>query len=121
MTYEISLSEDGTYIRLHIFDAVNGEMERKLAENVIKEAKLHKINKFLIDVRGTPNIASVAEQYRFGYEDMNRFGLERDSRIAILADTDDTSHNFIETVFVNAGYICRIFADEDAALKWFEE
>ena len=121
MNYEISLSEDGTYIRLRIFEAVNGEMERKLAENVIKEAKQHKINNYLIDVRGTPNIANVVEQYRFGYEDMKRFGLDLDSSIAILADANDTSHNFIETVFVNAGYNCRIFADEGAALKWFEE
>jgi hypothetical protein len=121
MKYKISLSEDGTYVRIRFFEAITGEMEKKVAENAIKDAKQREINKFLVDVRGPPNIASSLEQYFFGYKDMNQFGLDRGSRIAVLADANDKSHDFIETVFVNAGYVCRIFPDEDAAFKWLGE
>ncbi len=51
--------------------------------------------------------------------DVKLFGLNRNSRIAILVDLNDKSHNFIETVLRNAGYNCRIFFNEDAVVKWF--
>ncbi|MFC1812895.1 hypothetical protein ACFL03_09395 [Thermodesulfobacteriota bacterium] len=121
MRYKISLSENGTYVRIRVFEAITGEIEKEFAEIAIKDAKQRKISKFLVDVRGTLNIASSLEQYLFGYEDMNQFGLDRGSRIAVLADANDKSHNFIETIFVNAGYHCRIFTDEDAASKWLGE
>lgn len=121
MKYKISLSEDGTYIRIRVIEAITGEVEKDFAENAIKEAKQHKISRFLVDVRGILNIASSLEQYLLGYEDMKQFGLDRGSRIAVIADANDKSHKFIETVFVNAGYRCRIFPDEDIALKWLGE
>ena len=121
MNYKISLSEDGTHIRIRVFEAITAEMEREFSKRAIKDAKQMKTNKFLVDVRGTPNISGSLEKYLFGYRDMHQFGLDRSSRIAILADENDKSHDFIETVFVNAGYLCRIFSDEDAALKWFRE
>jgi hypothetical protein len=121
MKYKISISEGGTYIRIRVFEAITGEMERNFAQNAIKDAKNVKVNKFLVDVRSSPNIASSLEKYFFGYRDMHQFGLDRGSRIAVLADANDKSHDFIETVFLNAGYQCRIFPDEDAALKWLGE
>jgi len=118
MKYKISLSDDRTYVRIRVLRAITGKMEREFAENAIQDAKQRKIRKFLVDVRGTPNIASSFEHYSLAYEDMNKFGLDKDSRIAVLADANDKSHDFIETVFVNAGYHCHIFSEEDTALKW---
>lgn len=121
MKYKISLSEDGTYIRIRVFEVVTGDMEREFAEKAIKEAKQLGINNYLVDVRGTQNIAAIFEQFLFAYKDMDRFALEKSSRIAILADIGDNSHGLVETVFQNAGYNCRIFSDEDSALKWLGE
>ena len=103
MKYKISLSKDKAYVRIRVFEAFNGKTEKEFAENAIKDAKQHKINKFLVDVRGTPNIASSLEKYLLAYVDMDQFGLYRGSRIAILADENDESHNLVETVFINAG------------------
>jgi hypothetical protein len=121
MKYKIAISKDGTYIRIRVFEAITGEMERNFAQNAIKDARRWKTNKFLVDVRGTLNITSSLEKYLFGYKDMNQFGLDRVSGIAVLADANDKSHDFIETVFLNAGYQCRIFPNEEAALKWLGE
>ncbi len=121
MKYTISLSEDGTYVRIRVFEVITGDMEREFAEKAIKEAKQHGIKKFLVDVRGTINIAAIFEQFLFGYKDMDQLALERFSSIAILADPNDKSHDLIVTVFQNAGYNCRLFSDEDSALKWLGE
>ncbi len=120
MKYKISLSEDKTFLRVRVFETINGKMEREFARNAIKIAKEHKIDNFLVDVRGTSNIANSIEHYLLGYEDINKFGLNRNSKIAILADANDLSQNFIETIISNAGYRCRVFSYEDAALKWLE-
>jgi hypothetical protein len=121
MKYTITLSDDGTYIRVRVFEAITGEFEKEFAETAIKEAKRHGIKKFLVDVRATSNIAATYEQVLFAYKDMDRLELDRISRIAILVDAGDQSHDFIETVLLNAGYNCRLFTDEDSALEWLVE
>jgi hypothetical protein len=121
MEYEISLSEDRTYVRIRVFKAITGELEKEFAGNAIRDAKERQIHKYLVDVRGTPNIATSSEQYFFGHKEMDQLGLDRGSRIAVLVDAEDSSHDFVETVFVNAGFACRIFRDNDAALKWLAE
>jgi hypothetical protein len=121
MKYKMSLSKNGTFLEIRVLEAVTGNLEREFAERAIKDAKQKKMSNFLVDVRGIPNKASSVEQYFFGHKEVNQLGLDRGSRIAILANEDDKSHNFIETVFVNAGYRCRIFQDEDSAVKWLGE
>ena len=121
MAYIISVSEDGTYVRIRVLGAITGDAEKEFAEKAIKEAKQHGIKKFLVDVGGTQNIAAIFEQFLFAYKDMNHLALEKSSRIAILADPGDRSHDLIETVLRNAGYDCRLFSDEDSALKWLGE
>ena len=118
MNYKISLSEDGTFIRIRVYVAINGETEKEFAGKAITEAKQRNINRFLVDVRGVRNVAKSFQQYLFGYEDIDRLGLSQSSKIAVLADETDRTHDFIETVLVNAGYDCRLFSDEKAALDW---
>ena len=52
---------------------------------------------------------------------MKRLDLQRDVRSAILVDSGDHSHDFVETVTQNAGYVVRVFDDEAAAIAWLEE
>jgi hypothetical protein len=121
MKYELSLSEDRTYVRVRVLKPITEALEREFAQNAIKDAKRLDIAKFLVDVRGIPNVASSFEQCLFGYKAMNQFGLGRNARIAVVVDADDKSHDFIETTLVNAGYRCRLFPDADSALQWLGE
>jgi hypothetical protein len=118
MSYKISLSEDGTHILVRVLEDINGLLEKAFAQDAIVKAKQHGLTNFLVDVRGTRNTAGFIDHYQLGYHVMNEFGLDKTSKIAILADPDDQSHDFIETVFTNAGYRCRVFSDKDTALKW---
>lgn len=120
MKYEISLSDDGNYLEIRLFQFITGDLEREFAERAIRDANKHKVSRFLVDVRGTPNIASFVDQYFFGHREMAQFGLDKSSRIAILTGDDDHTHHFIETVLVNAGYRCRSFRSRDAAVDWLE-
>ncbi len=121
MKYEIMLSEDKTYLRVRVFDTINEKLSKEFAGEAIKEAKQLNIKKFFIDVRGSRNTSGTFHQYLFGHKDLSRLGLEKLSKIAILTDEDDKSHDFIETVMCNAGYKCHLFQSERSVLEWFEE
>ena len=121
MNFETTLSRDGTYVIVRVKEDISAEMEREFAEQAIRLAKKHNIKRFLVDVRGIPNVAGSLDNYLFAYEDITRFGLDATSRIAVLASPDDRSHDFIETVLRNAGYNCRMFSAEKNALEWFRK
>jgi len=121
MKYNITLSGDGIYLRVQVSETITVDLTREFAKKAIEEAKQKGINRFLVDVRNVQNISSTMEKYTFGHNDLDLFGLDRLSKIAILAKSGDQSHNFIATVLSNAGYRCTLFADEALALKWLVE
>jgi hypothetical protein len=121
MKYEISMSGSRRYIKVRVDEVINAELEREFSYKTIQEAKKHNIKNFLVDVRNVSNVAGNLENYVFAYKNMRQFGLEKDSKIAVLVNPDDKSHDFIETVFRNAGYSCVIFTDEKTAIDWLEE
>ena len=118
MNFSIHFPDEADFVNIIVHDDVNGETQRELAQNAIELAKEKGVNKFLVDVRGVKNTAATFEQYQLGYKDMAKFLLDRGSKIAICVDTHDHSHDFIETVFKNAGYHCHIFRDQPEALDW---
>lgn len=118
MQYKISLSEDGTYIRVQVFEPVTAKMLGELADKAIALARQHRILKHLVDVRQVSNVSSPVEQYQLAHEDAKQMALDPLSRIAVLVNPQDPSHDFMETVLQNAWYNCRLFADEKTALKW---
>ena len=121
MRYNIILSDDGTYLRVQALETITGKLAREFAKKAIEEAKKQNIKRFLVDVQGIKNVSGTEEKYDFGYEDMDLFGLDKLSKIAILASSGDQSHNFIATSLSNAGYRCSLFADEALAMKWLLE
>lgn len=120
MSYEVMLASDGSHIRIRVLKNVTGDLEIMFSGAAIEEARKYGLWKFLADVRGVRNVASALEQYRLGYDEMYRLALDRTSKIAILADVGDDSHDFVETILRNAGFMCRLFTDEPSALKWLE-
>ena len=77
--------------------------------------------RFLFDVRGCPNIEQPHKTYKYTYDEMKTLNLDRVARVAILASPNDKSHDFVETVNVNAGYNVKLFKEANAALSWLEE
>ncbi len=121
MKYEISVSEDRTYIKVTVYGDITAELQKEFAGNAIRKSQEHNIINFLVDVSQVINTASVLDNYRFAHGDMMRFGQPRAAKIAVLVAPHDSSHNFVETVFKNAGYNFRLFKEKGEALAWFRE
>lgn len=121
MKYEISLSDDGSYLHIRLFQSITAELERIFAEEAINAARGKGILRYFADVRGIKNVADPAEKYVLANEEMKHFGLDPASRVAVLISPGDHSHDFIETVFRNAGFNFRLFKDEGEALDWLKK
>ena len=118
MDYEVSISEDGRYVLVKVNRPMTHELGLECGRAATDLGKRSDIKRFLFDLRHAPNIETVLPNYEFAYKGLESFGFPRDSRSALLTDPDDRSHDFMETLFVNAGYFVRIFSDEKSAVAW---
>lgn len=120
MSYEIRMSENGRYIICRVTQSITVELAREFTIALDQLSRSQRIKRFLVDVRGAPNVASVFQNFDFANKDMADLGLQRDVRSAILVGVNDHSHDFVETVTQNAGYGVLVFDDEAAAIAWLE-
>lgn len=106
----------------HVLVTVEGPYSRELSIEIALASKevaaAHGLHRFLWDVRRSRNVETVVANYEFVHRDMPPLDLDRAAHVAILVAPDDHSHDFVETVSINAGYSVRIFRDEQEALCW---
>ena len=76
------------------------------------------INKFMFDLRHAPNVQSVSKNIDFAHNELPAFGFPKVSRSAFVVSADDSSHDFITSVFLKEGYDVKLFTEEDSALQW---
>lgn len=120
MDYRIDCDKTSGFVRISVYHTITADLERSFAKEAIEVARRNDLLNYYADVREVSNIASTLDQYYLAYEDMARFGLDRKSKIAVVHTPDDHSHDFIEIVFLNAGYRCGLFTDEEQAYDWFK-
>ena len=121
MDYEIYISESRHYIVFRPLQPMTAEIGQRGCPEVTRLGAEKNINRFLFDMRGSANIESVSNNFYFARKDIVEFGFPHASRSAFLVDANDTSHEFITTVFLNTGYIVKLFKDESTAINWLEE
>jgi hypothetical protein len=51
---------------------------------------------------------------------LDKMGVPRDTKIAVVMDRDLEKHGFAETVAVNRGWFIRYFTDLKEAERWLE-
>lgn len=121
MSYEIKVSEDGTYIIGRITGELTQETAQQLAKEYAAMIESTGIKRILNDVRGVRDQMSTIGSYDYAYNDVKTIGLPRDMRAAILANEGDRSHYFQETVAQNAGYLVRVFHSLEPAVAWLTD
>jgi SpoIIAA-like len=121
MPFSISVSENQKYIICEVTGEITLDTAREFTKELDRMSRSLKIKRFLTDVRNAQNALNTLEQYDFAYKDMAEMKLQRDVRSAILVAATDTTHDFVETVTLNAGYGVRVFHDENAAIEWLNE
>lgn len=122
MDYSITLSTDGMFIVLK----VKGSFTRKTILQPTLEAHAHgrelRVRRYLVDMTEAKNADSDTENYKFAYFDMQKMeGIDRHARVATLVSPNDHSHDFSETVALNAGLNVRLFTDPDEAKRFLGE
>lgn len=120
MDYDISVSKNEKYILVKVNKPMTNNLGRRCGADATELGKSKNIKCYLFDLRGAPNIENVMNNYEFAYRDMDNFHFPRGTRSALLTDPDDKSHDFMETVFRNAGFNVRLFTCENSAIAWLE-
>ncbi len=121
MEFKISISENGKYLIVDVFQAITGELEKNFLKESIEVIKAHNIKNIFVDVSTVQNIARITDNYKFAYDETKRLGHPRDVKIAVFVNPEDHSHDFMETLFKNAGYNCNIFQDKSSAIEWLNK
>jgi len=121
LRFKISAAESGKYVICEVFEAVTSEFALEFGKATVEASREHGVTRQLYDVRQVRNINSVFHNYDFAYKDMVNLELEHDNRAAILVDSTDRSHDFVEIVSRNAGFNVRVFVEEERAIAWLEE
>jgi hypothetical protein len=119
--FETGISQDGIY--LHAWDfkvPYTAAVAQALAREFVQAGQGIKVAGCLIDIRGTQSVSSVAEKYKFAYQETEEIKIPRNWKLAFVQDKGDDSLKFIETVMLNAGYKFRTFEDENLAIDWLK-
>jgi hypothetical protein len=122
MEHRIEPSEQGDYIVLKVVGELDGAtMIKCIIEAHAKGIEMG-VKRYLVDATEARNIDSVLGNYDFAYSDMKTTpGIDKSARVAGLVSPTDHSHDFVETLLLNAGLTFRLFTDPDAALGFLRE
>lgn len=121
MDYQISPAASARYILIKVLVPMTSAVGVRCGTDAVRAGAEKNIDRFLFDLRDSPNVQSVVDNYEFAHKEITNFGFPMSSRSAFLVRPDDKSHDFINTAFYNAGYVTRMFTDELAAVAWLEQ
>lgn len=116
--YVISIAENRNYIIIKYLVPMSTQVALTSGPELKQLSDENNIKRFLFDMRESPNIQSVTNNYLFAYQKIQTFDFPRNSLSAFLIKPLDHSHDFITTAFENAGYSVAKFVSENEAIEW---
>lgn len=118
MEYTIALSENHLYVEVIIVGDVDRHSAMAMNVEVHQFGRERGISRFLVDMTRARNVESVTGNYRFSYTDMqHEEAINRFARVVILVDSEDHSHDFVETLARNTGMDVTLMRNREAALE----
>lgn len=121
MDFEVSVANSGRYILVKVFVPMTSATGVRCGNDAARLGLERKVDRYLFDMRDSPNVQSVVDNYEFAHKEITDFGFPKNSRSAFLVRPNDKSHDFINMAFYNAGYVTKLFTAEAAAIAWLEE
>jgi hypothetical protein len=121
MDYQVSLANSGRYILIKVLVPMTSAVGVRCGSDAVSLGLAKNVVRFLFDLRNSPNVQSVVDNYEFAHKEIAAFGFPASSRSAFLVRPDDKSHDFIDTAFFNSGFVTKMFTDEASAIAWLEQ
>lgn len=120
MEIKISIPQAVSWVEIQVITPITAEHEKGFIREALDAGEANNRDDLLVDVSTITNTATKLEKYDMAYYAIDQMGAGRQARIAVLAAPDDLSHDFIEVVMQNAGFVCQMFRDRDAAITWLK-
>lgn len=120
MSYNVDLSPDGLSVNVRVNVPLTREVALSFTRDAIDLAQRYGVRAILFDVRGHRAVDGMLNQYDYARK-LEELGLDPASRIAVLVDPDDDSHDFVETTSRNRGVLLKIFYDEHDVHDWLRQ
>ncbi|MCP4179575.1 MAG: hypothetical protein GY756_17585 [bacterium] len=121
MEYELSISKCNTYILVRVLKSITKNVSKVFITDAIIAIDKYGVNRLLIDVRGIMNVASKEENSDLVNIGLEEIGVSKKTRVAVLKDKDDYTHDLIRNLMVIIGYNCRFFNKENDAINFLHE
>ena len=121
MDCDVYVAEDEQYLIVKVKAPMTVELGRRCGVDATALGEKTGIDRYLIDLRGSPNVEASTRNYEFANKDMRDFGYSRTARSALLTDSGGQSHDYIAGLMRTAGYDVRIFDDEQVSIDWLME
>lgn len=86
MSYQLEIAKNGHYLICRVTRPIATDLARQFSIAMDQVSRARKIKRFLVDVRGAPNVATVFQNYEYANKDVGNLDLQRDVRSAILAN-----------------------------------
>lgn len=122
MPYTITVSQNNGYIIVRVTDDMSRKLAAEIADQALLMGKKWRIGRYLIDLTASRNRESILGSYQSAYEDLAVLPWRKTlTRVALLVDPQDDSHDFNEIVLNNIGMRTTLFRDRDEAVQYLLE
>jgi len=120
MEYSIRFDGKEQIISVSVKGELNLSSLKGMAADVAKSVKENDCNRILNDLRNAKPTNRILDIYKMP-ESVDKIGVEKTIKRALLVEGDPNEYHFLETVFVNQGHRVKLFTDIEIARKWLRE
>ena len=120
MEWDIVINDEPKYIEVITRGIGDKDSSLNMTKAFIDEMKARKIKKILIDHRNLEKVVgSTLDIYERPQLISDSIGPEWGIKIALIVKPEHWEHfKFLETVFVNRGFLASLFQNKEGAISW---
>ena len=123
MSQRIAIKKGKNFVHSNVYGPISLDLLAELMGKTAEKADKWNFTRFLVDFRKAKKEMSIVDDYNIAHIKAKEFGLKSGSskHALIVRKEDFNDFLFVETVFQNAGYILKIFTEENTAFNWLSE
>jgi|GEM_PF-655485 len=118
MRSKVRVSECGTWVQTRVGGTITFESALEFIAEAARKASVHRLDSYLFDLREASNAKRPFHDFEIAHHRLRALGFSSVSRVALLVNPNDQTHDFFKLTAGNAGHNWRIFNDENGAMDW---